>query len=234
MRGVQWGASRGGREQYVGRPLRELKQILTYQMDALHLAVDARLKGPVLYVMLEYVRGDRVDSDRASAIVRDAMDAVFFPDVNKVSIYAKVLRDADAKAERIATFPYEASLERADTEASTRSQTLRHDYPIVRVFFFFCGLLAAVWLAFNATPTRTIPVALAIAFGAVFPPLKRQLDRPAFAAARWILMLLGGLGVAIACYLLVKYGGDRWFSTAIAALVGLFLANLGRPPSARI
>ncbi|MEO1133980.1 MAG: hypothetical protein AAFX40_14915 [Cyanobacteria bacterium J06639_1] len=214
----------------MGRPLKELKQILAYQMDALHLAADARLKGPVLYVMLEYVQGDRIDNEQVSAIVRSAMDAVFFPDVTKVSIYAKALRDTDAKAERIATFPYEASLERS-TDPPTRSQTLRQDYPIVRVFFFFCGLLAAAWLAFDVSPERAIPVGLALVFGTVFPLLKRLLDRPAFAAARWALMVLGGLGLAIACYLLIKEGGDRWFSIAFAALVGIFFANLGRPPA---
>lgn len=221
------------RTQPVGRPLKELKHILAYQMDALHLAVEARLKGPVLYVMLEYVRGDRVDSEQVSAIVRDAMDAVFFPDVNKVSIYTKVLRDADSKAERIATFPYEASLERPEIDVPSRSQTLRQDYPVVRVFFFFCGLLAAAWLAFDVNPERAIPVGVAILFGTVFPPLKRQLDRPGLVGIRIIAAMLSALPIVLACYWLVKDGGDRWFSIAIAALVGVFLANLGRPPASR-
>ncbi|MEM9511673.1 MAG: hypothetical protein AAFY57_15685 [Cyanobacteria bacterium J06642_2] len=211
--------------------LRQLNDILTYQMDALHLVVDVRLKGPVLYVLLEYVRGDRVDVERVAAIVRDAMDAVFFPDVNRVSIYAKVLRADDSKAERIASFPYQASLETPQAELPTRSQTMRRDYPVVRVFFFFFGLLAAVWLAFDVSLERTIPVGLAIVFGIVFPPLKRVLDRPLFAFMRWLLMAIGGLSLAIACYLLVKEGGDRWFSIAMAASIGVFCANLGRPQS---
>lgn len=215
----------------MGRPLRELKDILTYQMGALHLAADVRLKGPVLYVLVEYVRGDRVDADRVAAIVRDALDAVFFPDVNRVSIYAKVLRADDSKAERVAAFPYEASLEMPKTELPTRSQTLRRDYPVVRVFFFFCGLAAAGWLAFDVSPERAIPVGLALLFGIVFPPLKRALDLPAFVVLRWSLMVIGGLSLGVACYWLWQAGSDRWFEIAIAALTGVFCANLGRPKS---
>ncbi len=204
------------------RKLRNLKQILDYQLGQQRLFAKVELKGPILNVLLERLPHDEIDEKRLTQTIRSAMDAAAIHGIRKVNIFVWIREKNSPEPEWSTSFSYQMLPSPTNEK---RPHQFRKDYPNIRILFFCLGIGLGLWFIFDNRPWfYWITPALALVLGATFPWLKRQINRWVDPSLQRIALGLGILGILVVSYLL-------WQTQALLyvplMLIGLLLIGFG-------
>jgi hypothetical protein len=208
----------------MNRPLSDLREILEYQLGSLNLLVSVDPKGPLLQILLQHVRTEPVDPRLVTTIIKDALDAAFFPDIRKVNIYTKPLRDDSVEPTWLASFAYESPHKSA---VAGQPPKARHDYAAIRVSYFVAGIVSIGLFLQNHQGTNLLPMAIAFAISTFFPRLKQWVHRYSPNPIRRSLVVVGGIALGMAAVLLLQSPLLAFTPAVVVILLGSFAVGLG-------
>ncbi|MDX2270829.1 MAG: hypothetical protein NW237_02630 [Cyanobacteriota bacterium] len=210
----------------MSRHLNALNQILEFKLDELRLFGKAERKGPILNVMVERMRGDVVDTQVLTEIVRAAVDASLIQNIRKVNIYLWHRHQETEEPEWSGGFGYEPLL--LATENDSPPQQFRQDYANIRILYFVVFIIL-VGLSFLQTMGNwlywLLPI-LALTLGIGFPAMKRWIKQVADPFIQHVSLGTGLFLLGISLFLMWQQS-QQFFIYVPLILLTILLIGLG-------
>ena len=204
------------------RQVKNLAFILEQQLQPYSCLAEVRQKGPILEVMVRHIPGEVPDGDAITAIVKTGLDAVFAPDIQKVSVYALPLRDRDGLPQRLGSFAYEG----VEQDLSRPVDVQREDYLLFRLGLLVFGILGIAIYLFVRDVTLLMASLLAIGLAIAFPSCKRTVQRLPALMQR-LIVLAGSFLVGVALVFLILKFPETLGWTALVLVIGGVATRLG-------
>jgi hypothetical protein len=209
------------------RKLRALNQILQRKLEEQRLFGKAEVKGRVLNVLVERVKGDQVDTQQLLDTVRAAVDAALLGPIRKVNVYLWCRSQSGSEdPEWSGSFDYMPL--QVNREATTPTAEFRQDYSGIRVLFF--GLTAITVLLYFLKARNwldLIPALLSLVVGTLFPWGKRLVKRRVDPIFRRLGMGIGFALWGLTLWLLFQDPLQHSFLISLFLIAGLLLVGLG-------
>ncbi len=209
------------------RKLRALNQILRRKLEEQRLFGKAEIKGRVLNVLVERVKGDEVDTQQLLETVRAAVDAALLGPIRKVNIYLWCRNQSDAEdPEWSGSFDY-APLP-VNREALTPTAEFRQDYSGIRVLFFgLTTITVMLYFLKERSLLDLIPPLLSLVMGTLFPWGKRLVKRRVDRIFRRLGMGIGFGLWGFTLWLLFQDPLQQSVLISLLLMAGLLLVGLG-------